>query len=289
MSRPSVVVPPRAVRAVAEAAAVAPPPHVIHVLDVRDAEAFARGHLPGAGHMALAEWGPRRMELPARTVPLLVVHDDPARARHAAHQLAERGYERIMWLDRPLSDEAEGFASLAPPARLWSPSEFLLRALPGSPHGAGRALDLACGSGRAAVHMASLGWQVEAWDLDSSALEMAEAFAARNGVRIATRICDLESMALPDPAERFDAIVVIRYLHRPLFPWIERALAPGGALVYETFRTGQEVFGHPRKARHLLEPGELLRAFPSLHVELHEESPEYESPVMARVLASKPD
>ena len=272
-------------RSLAAARERAPRPRV---LDVRSAERFAAGHPDGAGHVPLADLGSRRMELPARPVPLLVVHDEPATARLAASQLAERGYEHVTWLDRALAHDPDGLVSREPAARLWSPSEFLERALTGPVRGAGRALDLACGSGRAAVHLARLGWQVEAWDLDSTALEMAEAFALRNGVRIATRICELEREPLPDPEPRFDAIVVIRYLHRPLFPWIERALAPGGALVYETFRTGQERFGHPRRPRHLLEPGELLRAFPSLRVEFHEESPEHVPPVMARVLASKP-
>ncbi|MEQ1834770.1 MAG: methyltransferase domain-containing protein, partial [Candidatus Eisenbacteria bacterium] len=260
----------------------------LRVLDVRTAERFAAGHPAGAGQVPVHEWASRRMELPARQVPVLVVHDDPGTARHCATGLAERGYEQVAWLACELSQDPDGLASHAPAARLWSPSEFLERALPGPPRGVGRALDLACGSGRAAVHLALLGWQVEAWDLDSTALEMAEAFASRHGVRIATRICELEREPLAEPERRFDAIVVIRYLHRPLFPWLERALAPGGALVYETFRTGQEHFGHPRRARHLLEPGELLRAFPSLRVEIHEESPGHVPPVMARVLASKP-
>ena len=260
----------------------------LSIVDLRDAHEFARGHLPGAGHVLLAELGVRRMELPSRKSAVLLVHDDPALARAAAEQLAARGYERVQWLDRPLAAEPGARASTAAAVRLWSPSAFLERVLAGPPRGAGRALDLACGSGRAAVHLAQLGWRVEAWDVDASALELAEAFAARVGTRIATRLCDLEDGPLPDPDPRFDAIVVIRYLHRELFPWIERALAPGGVLVYETFRVGQEKFGHPRRARHLLEPGELARSFPSLVVEIHEESPEHEPPVMARLRAAKP-
>lgn len=285
MIRSSILVPATAAHSLAAAYQREPG---LRIVDVRAGERFAHGHLPGSGHMALAELGPRRMELPSRIDAVLLVHDEPELARIAAAQLAGRGYERVQWLDRPLADEPTGLASREPAVRLWSPSAFLVRALPGPPRGTGRALDLACGSGRAAVHLARLGWQVEAWDLDSSALELAEGFAARNGVRIATRICELEGDPLPVPEPLFDAIVVIRYLHRPLFPWIERALAPGGVLVYETFRAGQEQFGHPRRARHLLEAGELLRAFPGLRVELHEESPEHEPPVMARVLAFKP-
>ena len=259
---------------------------VFRIVDVRDTDAFAAGHLPAAGQCTTAMFGERRMELPSRLVPVVTVHDDPAQARAAADRLALLGFERIGWLDRALGDEPEGHASREPATRLWSPSRFLEGVLPVLPRG--RALDLACGSGRAAVHLALAGFAVEAWDLDATALERADAFAARNGVRLATRICDLESgpPALPEP--RFDVVVVMRYLHRPLFPWLEQAIAPGGALVYETFRRGQEHFGHPRRDRHLLEPDELRTAFPGLHVEIHEQDSAATPPVMARLLARKP-
>ena len=82
--------------------------------------------------------------------------------------------------------------------------------------------------------------------------------------------------------------MVVRFLHRPLLPWLERALAPGGALVYETFRTGQERHGRPKQARYLLQPGELTTAFPSLVVEHYEEVEPEGGPVLARLLARRP-
>ena len=54
--------------------------------------------------------------------------------------------------------------------------------------------------------------------------------------------------------------MVANYLHRPLFPDIVAALAPGGVLIYETFSAGNERFGKPRNPDHLLRPGELLEA-----------------------------
>jgi hypothetical protein len=50
-------------------------------------------------------------------------------------------------------------------------------------------------------------------------------------------------------------------LHRPLFPRLIAALAPGGLLVYETFGSGNERFGKPSNPDFLLRPGELLDAF----------------------------
>ncbi|MCE9627046.1 MAG: methyltransferase domain-containing protein [Candidatus Eisenbacteria bacterium] len=267
----------------AEALALAPG---LRILDVRSTEAFAHGHLPLAGHCPPEAFALRRMELPARNVPVLTVHDDPRLAFEAAEQLAPLGFERVLWLDRALAQEPTGHADRSPAARLWSPSRFLERVTPQLR--VGRALDLASGSGRAAVHLALAGFTVEAWDVDATALTLAEAFASRHGARITTRVCDLETGTLAVPEPGFDVIVVIRYLHRPLFPWIERALAPGGALVYETFRRGQEQFGHPRRDRHLLEPGELCNAFPGLRIEVHEEDAPGTPPVMARLLAHRP-
>jgi len=99
---------------------------------------------------------------------------------------------------------------------------------------------------------------------------------------------DLEGDTPPEPAAPFDLVAVVRYLHRQLFPWIERSLAPGGILLYETFREGQQRFGPPRRARHLLRSGELTTTFPSLVVEHHEETPANAPPLLARLVARKP-
>lgn len=255
------------------------------LLDARGPEAFARGHLPGAGRIASAEFRERRAELPPRTATVLVVHDDAGAAREAAETLARLGYRDVRWLDAPLGALPEGRADTGPAARLWRPSPFLERVRPLLP--AGRALDLACGSGRDAVFLALHGWRSEGWDHDPDALARAGALAAGEGVRIGTRVVELEGDAPPADGGPWDVVVVVRFLHRPLLPWIERALAPGGALVYETFRTGQERHGRPRNPRFLLRPGELREAFPALEVERYEEDEPEGGPVLARLLARR--
>ena len=261
------------------------------LLDTRDEAAFALGHAEAAGRLSLEEFGPRRAELPARESPVLVVDDAPARARDAAEALAALGYAHVGWLERSLGEEAAGHGSRAPAARLWSPSAFVEREaervrrerpVPG------RALDLACGSGRAAVFLALAGWSAQGWDVDESALERARGLAARCGAGARFVRVDLEGAPPPEVEEPFDLIVIVRYLHRPLFAWIERTLAPGGHLLYETFRDGQQRFGPPRRERHLLRSGELLTAFPSLIVEHHEETPDGVPPMLARLSAVKP-
>ena len=62
----------------------------------------------------------------------------------------------------------------------------------------------------------------------------------------------------PLPGRTFGAVVVTNYLHRPLFPVLLDALAPGGVLLYETFMAGNERFGRPSRPEFLLKDGELL-------------------------------
>ena len=64
----------------------------------------------------------------------------------------------------------------------------------------------------------------------------------------------------PYAGKRFSGIVVVNYLHRPLFPLLLAALAEGGVLIYETFAVGNERYGRPSNPAFLLRPGELLEA-----------------------------
>jgi SAM-dependent methyltransferase len=121
----------------------------------------------------------------------------------------------------------------------------------------GAALDLACGRGRHALWLAEQGWQVTAVDRDAEALGVLEDDARRRRLPIVTERIDLETGSEVLPVEAFDAIVVVHYLHRPLFPQIVRALRPSGVLVYETFTTAQAARGKPTNPAFLLRPGEL--------------------------------
>jgi SAM-dependent methyltransferase len=134
-----------------------------------------------------------------------------------------------------------------------APSPWVVRFSPLVQHGA-RVLDLACGRGRHARWFAGRGAAVLADDRD------AEALAALAGVAgVETRHVDLEAGDWPLAGARFDAIVVVNYLHRPLFPHLLAALAPDGVLLYETFARGNEAYGRPANPDFLLQPGELLR------------------------------
>jgi SAM-dependent methyltransferase len=118
----------------------------------------------------------------------------------------------------------------------------------------GPVLDVAAGSGRHSILFAERGLEVIAVDREPLNVP---------GVRFVH--ADLEEGGpWPFAGQRFAAIVVTNYLHRPLFPHLAASLAEGGVLIYETFMVGNERFGRPSNPAFLLQPGELLSAFASL-------------------------
>lgn len=103
---------------------------------------------------------------------------------------------------------------------------------------------------------------------------------------------DLEAgHGIPVKAGTCGAILVFRFLFRPLAPAIEEALAPGGWLLYETFSVDQlELEGGPRRRSFLLEHGELPTLFPGLEVISYEETTELAPTprAVARLAARRP-
>ena len=121
-------------------------------------------------------------------------------------------------------------------------------------------LDLAAGSGRHTLLLLDMGFRVTTVDRDTAALKLLP------GERCKVLETDLENGEAWVLGDGYDGIVVTNYLHRPLFPAIAAALAPGGIVIYETFATGNERFGRPSNPDFLLRPGELLDAFAGLTV-----------------------
>ena len=145
-------------------------------------------------------------------------------------------------------------------------------------------LDLAAGKGRHTSFFAGRGHRVTAVDRDVSAL------AASDTVEpIAADLEDGSPWPLAD--RRFGGVVVTNYLHRPLFPLLVAAVAPGGVLLYETFMVGQERLGRPRRPEFLLHDGELLeRVRGHLSVIAYEAGPLGAPPraVVQRIAARRP-
>jgi SAM-dependent methyltransferase len=120
----------------------------------------------------------------------------------------------------------------------------------------GRILDVGAGSGRNACWLAAQGWRVEAVDKDEAALS-----AMQGLIGIHTRVADIENAPWPYAGQKFDGIVICRYLHRPLFQALMDSLSTDGILIYETFMLGHEAYGRLRNPDFLLRPNELLDIF----------------------------
>ncbi|HEX2662575.1 MAG TPA: class I SAM-dependent methyltransferase [Candidatus Acidoferrum sp.] len=174
--------------------------------------------------------------------------------------------------------------SLAAREAAEAPAGILAELCPLLPTGA--ALDLACGRGRNAIFLAEHGRPVTAVDWSAAALDLLEKRAqalhlpvrriqriekakqARAGIDLV--LADLESAQLE--VNGYFLILCVRYLQRSLFPQICGALRPGGMLLFETYTKAQLDFpGGPRNPAHLLDKGELRKAFPELQTVFYRE------------------
>ena len=153
----------------------------------------------------------------------------------------------------------------------------------------GRALDVACGLGRNAIHLAAHGYAVDAMDISGVALAGARERAGAAGVEVNWIETDLER---PDIAcGAYDVIVVARFLERPLIPRLIDALRPGGHVVYDHHCITPADVGGPASHRFRARPNELLDRFRALRVLFYEEGittdPDGSRMALARLVACK--
>jgi tellurite methyltransferase len=158
----------------------------------------------------------------------------------------------------------------------------------------GPVLDLACGSGRNGMYLLKQGQQVIFADRRQAALDNIAQELKGNRLAMFWTV-DLEHPdSDPLAGQSFAAIVVFRYLHRPLFDSLKASVQPGGLVVYETFTTDQPRFGRPNNPDFLLRPGELEGTFSNWNT-LHSfegvtrsETGDREQAI-AQIVARKPD
>jgi SAM-dependent methyltransferase len=150
------------------------------------------------------------------------------------------------------------------------PNRFLVAEVDGLQPG--RALDVACGSGRNSVWLAGRGWRVTGVDFSEVALEQAKALAAERGVDVDWVQADLLGWRPFD--EAFDLVVVL-YLQLPadqLEQVLRRAaagLAPGGTLLVVGHHSDniEQGYGGPKDPRVLFTPKQVVGYLDGLRVE----------------------
>lgn len=128
----------------------------------------------------------------------------------------------------------------------------------------GRALDIACGTGRNALYLAERGYQVEAVDISQVAIEQAAAEALRRGLDIAWQVADLNEFDVTVGA--YQVITVVRYRNPALWPQVGAGLADDGWLVVEHHMKSPLDVAGPRDPAFRLDPQELLEAFGALRI-----------------------
>jgi SAM-dependent methyltransferase len=167
-----------------------------------------------------------------------------------------------------------------------APSEWLVRNQHLLPTAA-RALDVACGGGRNALWLAAHGFETTAIDRDPVAIDALAVRARTKRLPLTALAMDLEAAGVTMGLSVYDVVVVVHYLHRPLFPALLAALRPGGVLVYETFTVAQAARGRPTNPAFLLEPGELARLVSPLEILAAREG-DYEGRMVSSVVARAP-
>jgi tellurite methyltransferase len=166
--------------------------------------------------------------------------------------------DRERWDDRHRAALADG-AGARSPADVLGDHAALLGQRP-----AGPALDVACGLGRNALHLARLGLQVHAVDASPVAVDHVRRAAAAEGLAVRATVRDLASEGVPGGG--YAVVVVTFFLRRPLLGALEAALAPGGLLLYETFLADDAAAYGPHDPDRVLQPGELRSAFGALEL-----------------------
>ncbi len=154
--------------------------------------------------------------------------------------------------------------------------------------GGGRALDLACGAGRNAIHLAQRGFAVDAVDISRVALARGQSAAGDLPIRWIE--CDLDNGV--EAVAPYDLIVNIRYVNLELVTALQDALRPGGVLLVEQhLATDADVVG-PKNPAYRVARGDLARIAQTMVVERLEEGlfddPDGRPAALARLVARKP-
>lgn len=125
-------------------------------------------------------------------------------------------------------------------------------------------LDLACGGGRNGIFLAKNGLPVVFSDRNEQALaEVKQKLVEEENVKT----CQFWQVDFEDPKHAplankcFGAVIVFRYLHRPLIAQLKHSVESGGMVIYETFTRDQANLGRPKRDEFLLKKNELKAYF----------------------------
>lgn len=145
---------------------------------------------------------------------------------------------------------------------------------------AGKALDLACGTGRNALWLAQKGWDVTAVDGAGTALEILQERARKENVNVKTVIADLQRGEYIIAPSYWDLITICYYLQRDLIEPAQNGIRPGGLLLIIVHTTE----GDEQPTGSCLRPGELAQYFTNWEI-LHNYEGKPDDPAHRRAVA----
>jgi tellurite methyltransferase len=149
----------------------------------------------------------------------------------------------------------------------------------------GDALDLACGLGRNALHLARLGWRVTA--VDSSAIAIRRLRASAAGLAVDARLADLAAGDFLIAPAAYDLICDFLYLERSVFPSIREGVRPGGVFAGEMLLRRDAADQAHHNPAWLLETGELRSLFTGWKIIYYSEAPKPGKRSTARIIARR--
>jgi tellurite methyltransferase len=244
------------------------------MIDIRSFAEYCKCHIRGASHFPIDSIEERLHELPM-SCEALNLFGHTSELIQAVEFLERKKYQVVNVINstpslinkiKQLGIEEAGAGS----RRLWNPSDVVNDFIKFyATNGANlQGLDLACGSGRDSVYMSMNGWEMTSVDYKESALNKLDVFSKSQAQSIVTLLVDLENnfTKLLELKKYYDAVILVRYLHRPLLSQVKQMIKPKGFIVYQTFFQGCEKFGSPKNPRFILQKGELADVFSDFQV-----------------------
>ena len=139
---------------------------------------------------------------------------------------------------------------------------------------AGRALDVATGTGRNAVYLAQEGYEVDAIDQSREGLRITRERAQAEGVADRLSLTRADATEYDYPESGYDLVTISFFRTLDRLNDIKDALKPGGVLFYQHHLRSPEATVGPDGARYRFRANELLHACLDLTVLHYEASTE---------------
>ncbi len=139
----------------------------------------------------------------------------------------------------------------------------------------GRALDVACGTGRNTLFLAEQGYEVDALDQSNVGLQLTRAAATDRRIADRLNLIQADATQFEYPTDRYDIVTISFFRTLDRFQDLKAALKPDGLLFYQHhLRSDPPAKAGPSSRRPRFGSNELLRACLDLTVLYYEESSE---------------